>query len=798
MLRHYVNAAWRSLRRGRTNSAVNILGLTLGLTVVILILLWVRDERGFDRFHANFKNIYRIVADWSKYDWSGVSATPMPLAPLLEEQIPEVERSVRLISHDPRLFRRGDKAFYENRGLIVDPSFFDIFSFRFLKGSPETAFRQSSDVVITERLALKNFGDENPLGQVVEIDGQPATIAGVVADPPADSTLQFDFLNSFVFVSEYVGQGTHWGAMNFTTFLLLRPDADPAAVGPKITDIARKNGSPQVAAGASFRLQPLATVHLDARPAPGAFESIGDRKSVRLFSAVAAFILLIACVNFMNLSTARASQRAREVGLRKTVGAGRLQIIFQYLGESFFLTLTSSLSALGLARLVLPAFNRWAGKSIRLDMADSHLLLGLTAVILITGLAAGIYPAFVLSSFRPSIVLRGRYASGPRGAAFRRVLVVLQFSLSILLLIGTFVTIKQFQFMLKTDLGFDRHNIIQLPLKGGLAGRYEAFKQELERLPQVVSVTAEAYSFAEFTSRSSGNWDWEGRQGRESLDMVYAGIGSDFFRTMRIDIVAGRDFSQDIRTEQSRAVIVNEAAVQAMGLDEPIGKWLSFSKTEKRVIIGVAEDAHFQSFQFAIYPRVFYLADFAQAGDRGLVLVRIKDDANEEGGLQPALNSIKSVWMALNPLAPFEYSFLDQTYEALYAKERRTIALFYVFAGLAVFISCLGLFGLTSFMSERRTKEIGIRKVLGAKERGLVLLLARDLIRWVLVANIISWPTGYFAARKLLEPYVYRAAIGPDLFVLAGTLVFFVAVSTVGSLVLKAARAKPADSLRAE
>ena len=798
MLRHYLNAAWRSLRRGRTHSAVNILGLTLGLTVVILILLWVRDERSFDRFHANFDRIHRVVADWSKYDWNGVSATPMPLAPLLTEELPEVKGAVRLRGHNPLLFRRGDKAFYENRGLIADPSLFEVFSFRFLRGTAETAFRQSSDVVIAERLALKYFGDKDPLGQVVEIDGKPATISGVVADPPANSTLQFDFLHSFAFISEYGGWGVHWGAMNFTTFLLLRPDADPAALGSKITDIARKNGSPQVAAGAVFRLQPLSDVHLDARAYSRAVESMGDRKSVRLFSAVAVFILLIACVNFMNLSTARASQKAREVGLRKTVGASKVQIIGQYLGESLVLTLISSLLALSLVRLVLPAFNRWAGKSIRLDLADGGLLLGWAAVVLITGLAAGIYPAFFLSSFRPAAVLRGRSPSGPRGAVFRRALVVLQFALSILLMIGTFVMVKQLRFIRTTDLGFDRNNVLQLPLKGGLAGRYRAFKSELVRLSQVVSVSAETYPFAESADHSAGNWNWEGRQGRESLDMVYAGVDWDFFRTMRLDIVAGRAFSPQFPADKTRAVIISEEAAKAMGLDDPVGKWLSWSKDERRTIVGVARNAYFRSFQFARDPLVYYLADISQAGDRGLVLVRLKDVPKGKGDPRSVLRAIDSVWKIHNPVTPFEYAFLDQIYEGIYAQERRTVSLFYAFAGLAVFISCLGLFGLTSFMTERRKREIGIRKILGAKEQRLVLLLSGEMVRWVILANILAWPVGYFAAKKLLEPYVYRVAVGLSVFALAGLLALFVAGLTVSTLAFRAARADPVVSIRNE
>ncbi|MDH4198214.1 MAG: ABC transporter permease, partial [Candidatus Aminicenantes bacterium] len=524
MFRNYFVTAWRHIRQQRVHSLINILGLALGMTCTILILLWVRDELSFDRFHENSDRIFRVVADWPRNGWNGVDASPMPLGPAVEAGVPEVVATVRFAGQPRKVFRYGDKAFYENRGILADPALFTVFSFRFVKGTPAGAFGKPTDMVVTESTARKYFGDEDPVGKIVEVEGKPAAVTGVVADPPENSTLRFDFVNGFEFVGDLTGYSTHWGALNFDTYVLLRPDADPKGTGPKITQIAAGNGSPHVKAGMSFRLQPLSEVHLDARPYTRSTVELGDRKYVYLFSVIAAFILLIACVNFMNLSTARASLRAKEVGLRKTVGAAKEQLVRQFLGESFFLTSLAFAAALGCVLVLLPSFNTLTGKAIRIDLRQGGQVLGFLAVILATGLASGVYPALVLSGMRPASVMKGGRGDGGRrgrGAVLRRALVVFQFSLSIILLIVTLVVYKQMHFVRRADLGFDRENVVQMPLKGAVAARYRPFKARLLAIPKVVAVSAESYPFAESTNRSSGNWDWEGREGKENLDLVF-------------------------------------------------------------------------------------------------------------------------------------------------------------------------------------------------------------------------------------------------------------------------------------
>ncbi len=724
----------------------------------------------------------------------------MPLGPAIEAGVPEVADTVRLAGQPRKVFRFGDKAFYEDRGIVADPSFFTALTFPFLKGTAAGAFTKASDMVLTESTARKLFGDDDPIGKTVEVEGRPAVVTAVVTDPPANSTLQFAFVNSFEFVGDLTGYATHWGALNFDTFVLLKPNADPEAAGPKITAAAAANKSPHVEAGLSFRLQPLSEVHLDARPYALSTVVLGDRKTVALFSAIAAFVLLIACVNFMNLTTARASMRAREVGLRKTVGAAKRQLVAQFLGESFLLTSLAFAAALGGVFLLLPAFNRLTGKAIGIGLAGGGSLPVLGAVLLLTGLAAGIYPALVLSGLRPvSMMKRGGWTGGraARGPFFRRALVVFQFSLSIVLVIMTLVVVKQMRYMRTADLGFDHRNVVTIPLKGGVAGRYESFKGRLLALPGVAAVSAETYPFAELTNRSSGNWDWEGREGRENLDLVFGGVDYDFAETLGLRVAAGRMPSPEFGTDRTGAGFINQSAAAAMGLEEPVGKWVSFSRDGqgRRTIVGVIEDPRFRSFHHGVEPMLFYLADMSEAEDRGIVLAKLRGSG---GDLSRTLGAISGVWAEFNPHVPFEYTFLEQTYERLYRKERQALVLFNAFAGLAVVISCLGLFGLASFMAERRTKEIGVRKVLGASEWAIAGLMTRDFAQWVLAANVIAWPIGYYAVGKLLQGYAYRAEIGIGTFALAGASALAIALLTVGRQALKAARADPVDSLRCE
>ncbi len=787
-----IKTALRGIKKHKGYSFINIFGLALGLACCIVIVMWIRDERSFDRFHKNFDTIFRVVADWPKNGWEGVDATPQPLGPLVVEHIPGILDMMRFATHNRLVFRYQDKAFYESRGLIADPSLFRIFTFEFLNGSPETAFTSPFDLVITESLARKYFGDEDPLGKTVQVEGRPATVTGVIADIPQNSTLRFDFMSSFEFIKELANYGLHWGALNFNTFVLLHPEANPKDTGAKITSLALEKNCPQVKDGASFRLQPLSAVHLDARPYKREMVSLGDRRILFLFSMIAAFILLISCVNYVNLATARSSLRAKEVGLRKTVGAGRFPIVRQFLGESFILTGLAFISALALILLFSPVYSRLSEKPFALRLDDPGQILLLAGLFVLTGFLSGWYPALFLSGFPPIQNLRQQKRGGG-GVILRRILVILQFSLTIVLLIGTAVVFRQLRYVSRADLGFNRDNIIQIPVKENLGARYQAFKEELLRHPRVRSVTAERYPFTELTWRSAGNFDWEGREGRDDLDMVYSGVDYDFFRTLEIEMVEGRVFSRNHVSDEKEAVILNQSAVEAMGIENPIGKWFSASKEDRRIIIGVVRDVLFRSLHFKTEPRLFYIADLSEAEDMGLILVKIRP-----GPMEEVLRDIRNTWILFNPISPFEYHFLDDTYANLYQKEKRMLTLLNVFAGFAVFISCLGLLGLAAFMAERRTKEIGIRKILGASERGIVLSLTKEFIRWVLLANLVAWPLGYALGNTLLREFSVKKGMGVSIFVLSGVITLLTAALTVSLQAMRAARANPARSLRYE
>jgi len=793
MLKNRLKTAWRHVVRHKAFSAINAIGLAIGLACCLLILFWVQDELGYDKFHKNADRISRVVSDWAKNNWEGMDGTPAPLAPEITAQLPEVERAARLTDHDRRVFRFQEKAFYEDRGIIVDPDFFEIFSFPLVKGDWRTAFTGPGDIVVTESMAAKYFGGQDPLGKTLLVEGNPWTVRGVVKDIPRNSTFRFDYASSFQFLDKLSGFSAHWGAFNFNTYLLLKKGVGAASLGPKMTEIALKHDCPQVKKGAQFRLQPMKDVHLDGRPYRREVMDLGDADSLYLFSTIAGFVLLVACINFMNLSTARSGLRAREVGLRKTVGAGRGQIIRQFLGESFLLVGASGLAAIGLVVLLLPAFDALSGKTLSLGLLRPALLAKLAALILATGFVGGLYPALVLSAFRPARVLKGDYHSRGSGAALRKILVAFQFALSVTLLISTVVTTRQFRYMRNAELGFDRDGIVQVPVKEYAGKSFEGLKARLLEDSSVLAVTGQQYSFAETTRRSSGNFDWEGREPDRQIDMIYGGVEYGFFEALNMTIVEGRAFSKDHPADAREAFILNEAAVRGMGIRDPVGKWFSISKDKKGTIIGVVKDVRFRSLRNKVEPMVFYITNLASALDMGRILVKI--DGRRAG---EALAHIRRVWEKFNAVSPFEFRFLDETYDALYRAECQMSRIFSIFGGLAVFIACLGLLGLTAFMAERRTREIGIRKVLGASPAGIVIMFSGQLGRWVLAANLVAWPAAYLAMDRLLRAYAFRTSLSLPVFILPSLAAFALALLTVSLQSLRSARLDPVKALRYE
>jgi len=792
MFKNYLKTTFRNTTRHKGYSFINLTGLAIGIACTLLILLWVKDELSYDRFHENGKDIYRIMSYGTKYMIEGIDGTPAPLAPAIKEEVPGIVNYARFSDVSKLVCKYGDKVFYETRGLIADPSIFEIFTFPFVQGNPKTAFSEPLDVVITETMAKKYFGTEDPIGKTIEVEGNPAAVKGVIRDIPYNSHIQFDFLSSYEFIEEITGYGTSWGSFNFVTYLQLERDRDIQEIGKNITAVASNNNCPQVKDGVEFRLQPLSAIHLDNRGAFRNYADVGDRKYVYVFSIIAFFILFIACVNFMNLSTARSTTRAKEVGMRKTVGASRRQLILQFFGESLFLTMTACVFALILVTALLPAFNQIAGKQLRLNLIDIQLVLGLIIIVLLTALTAGSYPAIYLSSFKPVKVLKGMFKSEGKGQTFRRVLVVTQFSLSIALLIGTLVAFNQLRFLRHSKLGFNPENIVYVPVKENIGKRYDAFKAELLNDPNINSVAVQYYLFAEEAFRTTG-YDWEGREKDQEVDIILNLVDYDFIPMLGLELVEGRNFSKEYSTDATQAYILNEEAIKQMGMQNPVGKQFSYGQ-RKGTIIGVLKNAHFRSLHVKIEPHVlFFLDDVSVATEYGVVLIKVNSDKTVE-----ALATIKGVWKEFNPITPFEYHFLDQKYDSLYRKEQKIGTILNAFTLFAIIISCLGLFGLASFLTEQRTREIGIRKVLGASESSIVFLLSKQFTKWVLISNIFAWPAAYIIMNEWLKSFAYRINIGIWAFVLSGMLAVGIALITVSYQAIRAAWANPVDSLRYE
>ena len=793
MFKNYLKTTFRNTTRHRGYSFINLAGLAIGMACTLLILLWVKDELSYDRFHKNGEDIYRIMSYGTKYMIEGFDGTPAPLAPAVKEEVPGIVNYARFSDVPKLVCRYGDKAFYETRGLIADPSIFEIFTFPFVQGDPKTALTEPLDIVITETVAKKYFGSENPVGKILEIEGMPAAVKGVIQDIPHNSHIQFDFLSSYEFIQELTNYGMSWGSFNFITYLQLETNRDIQEIGKNITAIAAKNNCPQVKDGVEFRLQPLSAIHLDSRAAFRNYSDIGDRKYVYVFSIIAFFILLIACINFMNLSTARSSTRAKEVGMRKTVGASRRQLVSQFFGESLFLTSMACVFAMILVIALLPAFSQITEKQLKLDIIDIQLVIGLIIIVLLTAVTAGSYPAIYLSSFIPVKVLKGVFKSEGKSQTFRRILVVFQFSLSIALLIGTSVAYNQIRFLRHAKLGFNKENIVYVPVKENIGKRYDAFKAELLNDSNILSVAAQYYLFAKEGAFRTTDYDWEGREEGQQADIILNLVDYDFISMLDLELVGGRNFAKEYATDAKQAYILNEEAIREMGIQDPVGKRFSYGK-RKGTIIGVLKNAHFRSLHVEIEPHVFFfLSDVSEATQYGVVLIKINGNKTEE-----ALEKIRGVWANINPISPFEYHFLDQKYDSLYRKEKKIGTILNTFTLFAIVISCLGLFGLASFLTEQRTSEIGIRKVLGASESGIVFLLSKQFTKWVLIANLFAWPAAYFVMNEWLKSFAYRINIGIWVFVLSGMLAVGIAIVTVSYQALKAARANPIDSLRYE
>lgn len=795
MFSNNLKIALRNLLKNKTFSFINVFGLSIGIVCTILILLWVQDELNFDQFHKNGSQIYRIVQD----DKDGRnSRTPAMLAPEVTAKIPEISSFTRIFKLPGLVFKQETNIFTEDNGIVVDPQFFSIFNFPFLEGNPATALSAPSNVIITETLAKKYFGNSDPINKTINIDGKSASVVtGVIKDIPMNSHLKFDFVMPFCLLEAIMASDVNnWGAFNYTTYLQIAPTANIAATNEKINLIAKdKLPIELLSFWNKFELQPLAQCHLSADISNhhflGDFTVVEDRSIVYIFSCIAFFILLLACINFMNLSIAQSGGRTREIGLKKVMGSSKGQLRLQFMGEFFLVNMIALLVAINVVNLLLPWFNQISGKTLVVNHTENTFLY--LTILLVTTLLDGFYPAFSLSSFSPIKTLKSQVHGSLKTSNLRSSLVIFQFAISIILITGTFIFHKQLQYIQDKKLGFQKENIVHVPITGNSASRYKTMKEELLKNPDVLAVSAKD-CLPTTTLRNLVDFYWDDKKPGQQVMMELTGVDYQYFEVLNISLSAGRSFSDTFPGDASNAFILNEEAVRQTGLKSPIGK--KFATWNKSgTIVGIIKNTNFKSLHEKPNPQVFHIMQNiqAEAGLTGIILIKLNGTKQTE-----TLSLIEKTWKRLNADAPFEFHFLDQTYDHLYSSERKINLIFGYFSILSILIACLGLFGLALYSADQRRKEIGIRKVNGAKISEVMTMFNMDFAKWVAIAFVIATPLAWFAMNKWLESFAYKTDLSWWIFVLAGLLVLGIALLTVSFQSWKAATRNPVEALRYE
>ncbi|MGD8539206.1 MAG: ABC transporter permease [Candidatus Aminicenantes bacterium] len=780
MLRNSIKLTFRHLLRNKVTAILNITGLSVGMAGAILILLWAQHELSYEKFHKNANNLYLVV--WERLANSQhYSSTPAPFADRLKKDFLEFDNIVRFSLRNQSIVKYQDKVFVEKQIAVADPSFFEMFTFPLVKGHTEKPLMKPNTVVLTETTAQKYFGEENPLGKILDFDGKPLEVCGIVTDVPENTEIKFDCISRFrdlpIFQSDL---RLRWNHFSFYTFVQLKEGMDILEINQKLS-AAMERYRPWDPYKRYFYLYPLTRLHLHNIGGGGLI------KYVYLFSLAALFILLISCINFINLSTARSAGRTREVGIRKVLGSGRSQLIKQFFGESLFFVILSFGLALVLVEAFLSSFNVLVQKSLTIRLDDPSFSLSLFTILLITGLISGCYPAIYLSSFRPVRVFRSALGSRGKGR-FRQALVVLQFAVSVLFVFCTLIVSKQIRFMKHADLGFDKQNLLSISITESMSNHTEAIRDTLIKRPGVIRIGASG------PRNQGGTLRWEGMDPDLSYlenEVNFQMVDYDYFDALDAEIVAGRNFSKQHGNDHLSGYIINEEAVKLWHLESPVGKSLELCGRAGQ-IIGVVKNIH-MGFKDSLRAEVYYLAKMTE-GDRHTSLnVRIL-----AGGVRDTMETARRIWEEYNGNRPFEYSFYDQEIDQKYRQEEQANRIFGYFAILSIFISCLGLFGLTMFMAEQKTKEIGIRKVLGASSSKIVVLLNREFLRCVLIASVIAWPLGWIIMRNWLNSYPNRTDLGWSFFVLSSLLAVVITLATVSFHAIKAALANPSDALRYE
>jgi len=791
MIKNYLTVAIRNIARNKTFSAINILGLAIGMACCILILLYVQDELSYDRHHEHADRIYRLAEEAHIAGQTRrIAITSFPMGPALVQDYPTVVDAVRFYKNDEKTpVANQQNQFYERGVLFTETSIFQVFDFPLIQGDPRTALQEPHSIVLTEEMARKYFGDQDPMGQTLSVDSKTFKITGILENHTHNTHLQFNFLVSSMRHSDWIDH-------SYYTYLLLQDAHAADELETELPNfIERYMGEQLKASGIQFKpfLQPLTDIHLHSH-LEFEISPNGDIRYVYLFLVIALFVLVLACINFMNLSTARSATRSKEVGMRKVVGANRSQLIRQFMGESILLALLALLFAVVLVELSLPAFNAFTQRELVLDYAGNwHVVLALLSVALFAGLLSGIYPALFLSAFQPVEVLKSVMNRGLKTSYSRKTLVVFQFVISIILIIGTVVVYHQSDYIKNKKLGFNKEQVIVIPIDRQLVKRYKS------------AVSAQAAVLNVSASSTVPGREIAAHLFRPSLDPVHKDallinvmyVDHEFIPTYGIEVLEGRAFSEDIGSDRNGAFILNEAALRKLGWTSYTNRKLERVYPEGNIlnveiqgdVVGVVKDFHYQSLHHEIEPLVLMMG----GSWIEYLSIRIRSD-----DIAATLNFLKTQWLEVVSNRPFDYFFLDDDYDKLYRTEEQIGTLFGLFSILAIFVASLGLFGLASFTAQLRIKEIGIRKVLGASVSNLVLMLSKEFVLLVGIANLIAWPIAYYAMNRWLQDFAYRIDLEIWAFVLSGVLALLIALTTVSYQAWKVARTNPVDALRYE
>ncbi len=796
MLKNYLKSALRNVVKCKAFSFISIAGLALGMACCILIMLWIQDEISYDRYHQQAANIYRIQSEIKIGDQQmDIASAAAPLGPALVRDYPEVKYAVRFRKKSESVLSYNHNNFYESNIFYADKDIFNVFSFEMIKGEAGSALEAPNTVVLTEEIADKYFGGQEPLGKILRYNNtQELTVTGVIRKPPSNSHFTFDILISMAtYAHDRPEEMDAWTMANQYTYIFLENEYEPAELERKLPAFCEKYcGDIMTSLGVEihYSLQPLTDIHLhsdlDDELAPN-----GDINYVYAFSAIAIIVLLMACVNLMNLLNARAANRAKEVGIRKSLGAHQKQLLQQFLGESFLISLLSMGLAMLIVECVLPIFRDLTGKTFdNIYFNVDGMALILVGLLILAGLASGAYPAFVLSRFKPVSVLKNSYRISLKSSPLTKLLVVLQFAISISLIIGTLIVSRQLNFMKNKQLGFDQEQMLIIVCSDdGIEEKMVTIKRELLAIDGVISASA-SMTVPGADCNINGYWP-EGYRQDELFSMLQYDVDADFLDTYGIEIIMGRGFSSQIASDTYDAVIINEKALEELGWDNPIGKKMiiDWETGEYQTVIGVFKNFHHYSLYYPIQPMCL-----TAATDN---FERLSLKLNT-GNLSGTMKLLKNKWADLNPHLPFEFHFLDISLDRQYATQEKLGRIISLFSFLAISIGCLGLLGLTSFAVTQRTKEIGVRKVLGATIPGIIALLSKEFIILIAIANIIAWPAAYYFMNNWLKDFPYRISIGAGEFIMAAILVIFFALITICTQALKAALANPIDSLRHE